>query len=110
MNSWIKLLVGEKMPDINDPKYEGRRKRDQAAGKKFADVTGISKGLGMVVAWAEVHKKTFLVIVFGFVLTLFVLNLSRLVTAYNHGAASPRAAVIERVDSVLAHPRHSANH
>lgn len=109
MNSWIKLLVGEKTPDVNDPKYEERRKRDQAAGKKFADVTGISKGLGMVVAWAEVHKKAFLVIVFGFVLTLFVLNLARLVIAFNNGAATPRAAVIERVDSVLAHPHHSVN-
>lgn len=110
MNSWVNLIKELRIrPDKVNPKNSERDKRDHEAGKKFADATGISKVMGMFVAWAEVHKKAFLIIVFGFVLTLFTINLVRLIKAYNNGAATPRPVVIERVDSLLANPRHSIN-
>ena len=30
------MLVGEEMPDKNDPKYKGRYEKEVAAGRKFA--------------------------------------------------------------------------
>ena len=35
------MLLGEKMPDRNDPKYKERYERDVEAGRKFAKATRI---------------------------------------------------------------------
>ena len=34
-----RMLVGEKMPDKNDPQYKDRYERDVNAGRKFAKAT-----------------------------------------------------------------------
>ena len=34
---WKRLIVGEPMPDKNDPKYKERYEREVEAGKRFAD-------------------------------------------------------------------------
>ena len=36
------MLLGEKMPDRNDPKYKERYERDVEAGRKFAKATRIT--------------------------------------------------------------------
>lgn len=41
---WKRLIVGEPMPDKNDPKYKERYEREVEAGKRFADKCGISWG------------------------------------------------------------------
>ena len=41
---WKRLIIGEPMPDKNDPKYKERYEREVEAGRKFADKTGISWG------------------------------------------------------------------
>lgn len=101
MNSWKKFIIGEPMPDKNDPKYKERYEREVAAGKKFADKTGISWLAGKLQVWGYTHQKIFLCIVFGVVFLLFVINIARLVSAYQQGmhVASPTA--VERVDSAL---------
>lgn len=33
---WKKMLVGEKMPDKDDPKYRQRYEKEVKAGRKFA--------------------------------------------------------------------------
>lgn len=38
-----RMLLGEKMPDRNDPKYKERYERDVEAGRKFAKATRIDK-------------------------------------------------------------------
>ena len=38
-----RMLLGEKMPDRNDPKYKERYERDVEAGRKFAKATRIFK-------------------------------------------------------------------
>ena len=39
------MLLGEKMPDRNDPKYKERYERDVEAGRKFAKATRIDLSL-----------------------------------------------------------------
>ena len=38
------MLIGEKMPDKDDPKYKERYERDVRAGRKFARMCRIDKG------------------------------------------------------------------
>ena len=38
-----RMLLGEKMPDRNDPKYKERYERDVEAGRKFAKATRITR-------------------------------------------------------------------
>ena len=61
------MLVGEKMPDKDDPKYKERYERDVRAGRKFAKMCRIDKAAAKVQRFADLHKTLFLVIVFGFV-------------------------------------------
>ena len=63
-----RMLLGEKMPDRNDPKYKERYERDVEAGRKFAKATRIDKAAAKVQGFANVHRTLFLVIVFAFVL------------------------------------------
>ena len=40
---WKKMILGEQMPDKDDPKYRQRYEKEVNAGRKFAIVTGIDK-------------------------------------------------------------------
>ena len=57
-----RMLLGEKMPDRNDPKYKERYERDVEAGRKFAKATRIDKAAAKVQGFANVHRTLFLVI------------------------------------------------
>ena len=59
------MLIGEKMPDKDDPKYKERYERDVRAGRKFAKMCRIDKAAAKVQRFADLHKTLFLVIVFG---------------------------------------------
>jgi len=37
-----KFILGEPMPDKNDPKYKERYEREVKAGKQFADKSGLN--------------------------------------------------------------------
>ena len=41
--SWKKMIMGENMPDKDDPKYRDRYEREVDAGRKFARATKIDK-------------------------------------------------------------------
>lgn len=60
------MLVGEDMPDKNDPKYKKRYEKEVAAGRKFAKTARIDRAAAKVQGFANAHKTLFLVIVFGF--------------------------------------------
>ena len=64
-----RMLVGEEMPDKNDPKYKERYEKEVAAGRKFAKTTRIDRAAAKVQGFANAHKTLFLVVVFGFVAT-----------------------------------------
>ena len=36
------MIMGEPMPDKNDPKYKDRYEREVEAGRQFADKTGMN--------------------------------------------------------------------
>ena len=85
--SWKKMILGEKIPDKDDPKYHDRYEKEVDAGRKFAKATKIDKAAASVQAFANAHSKAFLAIVFGFILFSFALNLYRMGKVYNaqHG-------------------------
>ena len=98
--SWKKLITGEPMPDKNDPKYKERYEREVEAGRRFANATGITYVARRLQEWGQAHKISFLVIVFGIVLSCFFYNVARMVYAYQH-SGSKKAVAVERLDDAL---------
>ena len=88
------MLVGEDMPDKNDPKNRERSEKEVAAGRKFAKTTRIDRAAAKVQGFANAHKTLFLVIVFGFVATCFGINIYRMARYYGHRTEAKSA--IER--------------
>ncbi len=103
-----RLILGEKMPDKNDPQYKERYEKDVENGRKFARWCRIDKLTALVQRFADNHRNIFLALVFGFVAVSFGYNIYRLTCVYNHRQASQRS-VIEIQDSVLQAKRHGAN-
>ncbi len=85
MSSFKKFILGEKMPDKDDPKYKDRYEKEVNAGMRFAKTMKIDKLAVSIQLFANTHRKLFLGIVFGFVLSCFALNLYRLATVYCSG-------------------------
>lgn len=89
-----KLLIGEEMPDKNDPKYKERYEKDVEAGKKFAKTIKLDKGVAAIQNYASNNRNTFLVIIFVFVFVSVGLNIYRMTRAYkgfnSHGTAVER--------------------
>lgn len=79
---WKKMLVGEAMPDKEDPKYRQRYESDVKAGRKFAKTLKLDVMAGRVQHFANGHKKMFLVLVFGFIIISFALNIYRMAVVY----------------------------
>lgn len=75
---WKKLIMGEKMPDKNDPKYKERYEKEVSAGRKVARFLKIDKAAAATQGFADRWPKLFLGIVFGIVIFCFVLNVYRL--------------------------------
>lgn len=106
MANWRKIIVGEPMPDKNDPKYKERYEREVEAGKKFAQKSGISWGAKKVQEVGQENKVAFLAVVFGFVISCFALNVFRLLDAYQQ-RGKIHAVAVERVDSALKSRHHA---
>ena len=92
-----RMLLGEPMPDKNDPKYKERYERDVAAGAKFAEATGLAWLGRHYVAWAEKSKKLFFVIVLT-IMTLFVIgNFYRFAVHVNGNAVETQRSVLKSI-------------
>jgi len=102
---WKKFIVGEPMPDKDDPKYKERYEREVEAGRKFANTSGISWAAKQIQSWGQNHKVAFLAIVFGFVIICFFVNVFRMVNAYQQNG-SQKAVAVERLDSALNERLH----
>ena len=74
MGKWKNIILGEKMPDKDDPKYRDRYEKDVEAGRKFARATRIDRLAGHVQRFAERHRGVFLAIVIGIVLGCLAVN------------------------------------
>ena len=95
---WRKLILGEKMPDKNDPKYKDRYEKEVGAGRKVARFLRIDKAAAWLQLTASKWPKLFLTIVFGIVIFCFVLNVYRLVTVAN--TASEYKTATERQEQL----------
>ena len=82
-----RMLLGEKMPDRNDPKYKERYEREVNAGRRFAKATRID-------------------IVFAFVAAGLAWNIYRLTVVY-HRQPVKRTAT-EMQDSILRERHRSS--
>ena len=98
MKGFKRILLGEKMPDKDDPKYKERYERDVKAGRKFAQVVGIDKAAACVQRFADRHRTLFLVIVFAFVAFSLGLNIYRIATACQRPSVHQTATAVQ--DSV----------
>ena len=99
-----KIIIGEKMPDKNDPKYKDLHDSSVKAGKTFAETVRLDKAAAKVQTFASRYPKIFLCIIFGFVLFSVALNLYRMSTAVSH-KRQPSSAV-ERQEKELRFNRH----
>lgn len=75
---WKKFILGEKMPDKNDPKYKERYEKEVWFGRKVARFLKIDKAAAATQNFANRWPKVFLGIVFGIVIFCFCLNVYRL--------------------------------
>lgn len=96
---WKKMLVGEKMPDKDDPKYRQRYENEVKAGRKFAKTMRLDVLAAKVQLFANGHKRLFLSLVFGFIILCFGLNIYRMVTVYNQQQS--RHSATERQEQML---------
>lgn len=101
------MLVGEDMPDKNDPKYKERYEKEVEAGRKFAKTTRIDRAAAKVQGFANAHKTLFLVIVFGFVASCFGLNIYRMVRYYGHQTEVKSA--VERQEKLIRQMTEAAH-
>ena len=76
-----KVILGEKMPDKEDPKYKERYERDVEAGRKAARFLKLDKAAFHLQKWAQKHSGLFFFLVLLFVVATFFLNIYRIATA-----------------------------
>ena len=85
MGKWKNIILGEKMPDKDDPKYREKYEKDVEAGRKFARATRIDRLAGHVQRFAEKHRGVFLGIVMAIVLGCLTVNIFHFASAWkNH--------------------------
>ena len=92
-----RMIKGEPMPDVNDPKNSERREREINAGRKFALKTGIASLAACVQRFAENHRVLFMTLAFGIVIGCFTFNVVMLVRMSHRSTASG----IELQDSLI---------
>ena len=94
-----KLIIGEKMPDKNDPQYKEKYERDVEAGKKFAKTLKLDKGVSIIQNFASSNRNAFLMIIFIFVFVSLALNIYRMTRAYS--TFSSRSTAVENQEKAL---------
>lgn len=102
---WKKLIMGEKMPDKNDPRYKERYEKEVSAGRKVARFLKIDKVAAATQRFADRWPKLFLGIVFGIVIFCFVLNVYRLSQVATK--ANDYQTAVEKQESIYKERRQS---
>ena len=101
------MLVGEKMPDKDYPKYRQRYEEEVKAGRRFARTLKLDVLAVKVQQFANNHKRLFLALVFGFILLCFGFNIYRMVMVYNHQQSTQSAT--ERQEQLMRQRRKKVN-
>ncbi|MDD4453827.1 MAG: hypothetical protein WC145_03310 [Aliarcobacter sp.] len=100
------MILGEKMPDKDNPKYREKYEKDVEAGRRFARATRIDRLAGHVQRFAEKHRGLFLGIVMAIVLGCLALNVRNFSRAYRL-RMQQKEAVQSGPDMVLKGIRNS---
>ena len=108
--SWKKMILGEKMPDKDDPKYRNRYEREVAAGRKTAKLLRIDKVACIVQRFACKYPKWFLTIVFTIVLSCLTFNVYRMVTVGRMQKAEQPVTATEQQEKLLKQKYHRNDH
>ena len=99
MGSWKKFIMGEKMPDKDDPQYKERYEKDVDAGRRFARWSGLDRFAARVQQFANQHTKAFFIIVFGFVILSFGMNVYRMGRVWSQ--TGERKTTVEQQDELI---------
>ena len=99
MGNWKKFIMGEKMPDKDDPQYKDKYEKDVDAGRRFAKWSKLDKVAARVQHFANNHTKAFLTIVFGFIFIIFAMNNSRMRSVWSKNENAKSA--VEQQDEML---------
>lgn len=102
-----KFIMGEKMPDKNDPQYRERYEREVNAGQKVARFLKIDKAAAATQRLANRSPKVFLAVIFGIVILCFGLNIYRLAVV-SRNARSYQTAV-EKQENIYRHNKLLTN-
>lgn len=103
---WKKLIFGEKVPDKDDPKYKTQRESGVKAGREVAKALGVDKVAAKTQRVALKHPKTFLIVIFGFVVLCLGYNVARIVRINNLPDTTQTA--VERQDALFRLKRKHA--
>lgn len=90
--SWKKFLLGEKMPEKDDPKYRKRYEREVSTGREFARRLHVDVPFCKAQEFANRFPAAFLTIVFGFVVICLCLNVYRMAEAFHSRPGRPVTA------------------
>ena len=100
-----KMILGEKMPSKDDPKYRETYERDVEAGRKFAKRTRLDRLVGHIQKFADRHSGLFLGIVLAIVIGCFVINAYHFTKAYQlrkaqtESTRTPEESIREALDN-----------
>ena len=89
MGNWKKFIMGEKMPDKDDPQYKDKYEKDVDAGRRFAKWSKLDKVAARVQHFANNHTKAFLTIVFGFIFISFAIDSHQCISCDGHQQNTP---------------------
>lgn len=104
--SWKKFILGDKMPDKDDPKYQKQYEREVSSGRKFAEKLHLDVPFRGAQRFANRFPMMFLCTVFGFVGICLCLNIYRMKVAYDSRPAK-RVTATERQEQRLQHVKDS---
>lgn len=108
--SWKKMIIGEKMPDKDDPKYRKRYENEVEAGRKAARVLKIDKAASGVQRFACKHPKWFLTIVFTIVVGCLTFNIYRMVAVSRMQNTEQHTTATEQQEKLLKQKLHRNDH
>lgn len=101
---WKKMILGERMPDKEDPKYKQRYEKEVDAGRKFAMATGIDKLAAKVQQFAIERKKAFLIILLSILVLQSGLMIYRIYLISSKGQTAQTAT--ERQEEAVRDKRN----
>ena len=99
-----KIILGEPVPEKDDPRYKEQHEKAVNAGKSFAHTLRLDKAAEHIQRFASNHSKLFLILVFSFVLFSITLSLVRISNAVTYKERMETA--VERQEKELHFNRH----